>query len=235
MAPPDSRTSVDDPASDLYRGASGHAYHEGKRALAPQAEAWVLNLRASKFQRWVRPSDVVFELGVGSGWNLAHLNCARKLGCDAAEFLADRLRQLGIEFCRHTADVPTAHADVVLCHQTLEHLLEPAAALRELARIAKPGGRILVHVPWEVERRYARFDPSEPNHHLYHWNAQNLGNLATVLGWTIERLCVRRYGYDRFAANLAARCRLGEGGFRALRAVLVAVRPLREVELIARR
>ncbi|MCC7373036.1 MAG: class I SAM-dependent methyltransferase [Verrucomicrobiales bacterium] len=234
MPRPDS-ISVDDPASELYRGASGTAYHEDKRALAGVALDWVQKLRSEKFQPWVRESDTVFELGVGSGWNLARLRCARRIGCDAAGFLADRLRALGIEFHGRTNDIPDGCADVVICHQTLEHLLEPVAALRELARIVKPGGRLILHVPWEVERRYARFDPKEPNHHLYHWNAQNLGNLMTVLGWTIDRLIVRRYGYDRFAAHLAARLRAGEAGFRTLRALMVAVRPLREVEWIGRR
>jgi SAM-dependent methyltransferase len=234
MPRPDSM-SVDDPASALYRGASGVAYHEDKRALAPGALEWVQKLRAEKFQAWIRETDTVFELGVGGGWNLAQLRCARRIGCDAADFLADRLRALGIEFHARMNDVPDGSADVVLCHQTLEHLLEPVAALRELARIVRPGGRLILHVPWEVERRYAHFDPQEPNHHLYHWNAQNLGNLVTVLGWKIERLTVRRYGYDRFAANLALRLRAGESAFRALRSVLIALRPFREVELIGHR
>ena len=41
--------------------------------------------------------------------------------------------------------VPTANAsfDVVLCTQVLEHLPDPAAAVRELRRIVRPGGRVL--------------------------------------------------------------------------------------------
>jgi hypothetical protein len=58
-----------------------------------------------------------------------------------------------------------------------------------------------------------------------------VGNLVAVLGYQVESVAVRRYGYDRFAANAAARLRLGERGFRLIRACLVAVRPLWEVEL----
>jgi SAM-dependent methyltransferase len=217
----------------FYRGESGWAYHEGKRWLDPAAFEWVCRLRAEKFRPWVLPSDVVFEFGLGSGWNLVRLPCARRIGCDVADFLAGRLEALGVEFHLDSQEVPDATADVAICHQTLEHLLEPPAALRELARILKPAGRLIVHVPWEIEFRYRHFRRDDPNRHFYHWNAQNLGNLASALGWRVECVHVRRYGYDRFAANLAARWHLGEAGFRLIRRLLVTVRPLREVELIA--
>jgi SAM-dependent methyltransferase len=225
-------SSAGDAAVGRYRGEAGLLYHEGKRGLDPRALEWVCRLRALKFQGWVRETDTVFEYGVGSGWNLAGLRCGRRLGWDAADFLADRVRGLGVEFVGGVGMVGDGEVDVVICHQTLEHVLEPVGVLRELERVLRPGGRLVLHVPWEVERRYARYDPSEPNHHLYHWNAQNLGNLMATLGWRVERVGVRRYGYDRFAANWAARLRLGEAGFRGLRRLMVALRPLREVEWV---
>lgn len=224
-----------DAAAEHYRGAGGHAYHEEKRALSLVARQWVWRLRAEKFQVRVTPSDTVVELGAGAGWNLARLTCARRIGCEVAEFLAPELTALGIEFVADIRAVPPEVADVALCHHVLEHLLDPAEGLRQLARVLRPDGLLVLHVPWETERRYGRFDPVEPNRHLFHWNAQNLGNLATVLGWRIERVSVRRYGYDRFAAQTALRWHLGEGGFRLLRRLGLALRPLREVELIARR
>ena len=227
--------SESDPAARLYQGSSGQAYHEHKRALRPEGLEWLLALRAEKFQRHVRFEDVVFELGVGAGWNLGRLRCTRRIGCDTSEFLAERVKALGIEFVTDIAAVPDATAHVAICHHTLEHFLEPATALRQLARVLKPGGKLILHVPWEREHRYARYRPDEPNHHLYDWNAQNLGNLAAVLGYRIESVAIRRYGYDRFAANLAFRLHAGEPGFRAMRAGLIALRPLREVELLAAR
>ncbi len=222
-------------AARAYQGEAGRAYHEGKRGVPAPALAWIHALRAAKFQTHVAPTDTVFEFGPGAGWNLAALRCARRVGCDAADFLAPTLLALGIEFVADAAAFPDASADVVLCHHALEHVLHPATTLSDLRRILKPGGLLLVHVPWEREARYARYRPDDPNHHLHGWNAQTLGNLATVLGWRIESLAVRRYGYDRFAATLAHRFRLGPNGFRLLRALLLAVRPLREVELVARK
>ena len=222
-----------DPAAQLYHGTSGRVYHEGKRELRPEALPWLLALRAEKFQRHLRASDVVVELGVGAGWNLGALKCARRIGCDTSEFLADRVKTLGVEFVSDLSAVPDSIADAAICHHTLEHLLEPSATMKQLARVLKPGGKLILHVPWDRERRFANYRADEPNHHLYTWNAQNLGNLVSVLGFKVESVGVRRYGYDRFAANLSASLRTGETGFRVLRAVLVALKPLREVALIA--
>lgn len=224
-----------DSAARLYHGASGHAYHEKKRALRHEALPWVMALRAEKFQRHVRPDAVVFELGVGAGWNLGRLRCARRIGCDTSAFLSNNVTALGIEFVTGPEAVPDATAHIAICHQTLEHLLEPTQALRQLGRILKPDGRLILHVPWERERRYARYRADEPNHHLYNWNAQNLGNLVGLCDFKVESINTRRYGYDRFAANMAVQLGIGERGFRLLRAGLIFLRPLNEVELIARR
>ena len=43
--------------------------------------------------------------------------------------------------------VPDASFDVVVCTEVLEHVPEPIEALREFARIVKPGGRILLTAP----------------------------------------------------------------------------------------
>ena len=222
-----------DAAARLYQGASGQKYHEDKRALNPSALEWVMALRADKFRRHVRPDDVVFEFGVGAGWNLGKLRCARRIGCDTSDFLRERVMALGIEFVTDVAAVPDKTADVVICHQTLEHLLKPAETLTQFARVLKSAGKLILHVPWERERRYARFRADEPNHHLYNWNTQNIGNLIVLLGCKIESIRIRRYGYDRFAANLAVRLRAGEPGFRIIRACMIAMRPLIEVEVIA--
>ena len=225
--------SEPDAAAKLYRGVSGHNYHEEKRALNPAALEWVMKLRAEKFQRHVRASDTVFEFGVGAGWNLGRLRSARKIGCDTSTFLKECITALGIEFVTESSAVADETADVVICHQTLEHLLEPAKALKEFARILKPQGRLILHVPWERERRYSHFRAGEPNHHLYNWNAQNIGNLVSILGYEIEAVQMRKYGYDRFAANLAARLHAGENAFKMVHWWMILLRPLWEVEMIA--
>ncbi|HEV7923713.1 MAG TPA: class I SAM-dependent methyltransferase [Verrucomicrobiae bacterium] len=216
-----------------YRGDAGRRYQESKRGLPEQAIPWVAALRSRKFAPLIGSDDVVLEYGVGSGWNLGALACRRKIGFDIADFLEASLRAQGIEFVADTKVLPDAVADVVICHHTLEHVLHPSDVLEEIRRLLKPAGRLLLYVPFEREGRYEHFNPAEPNHHLYSWNVQTLGNLVVEAGFEVSNAGVGEFGYSRFAANWAAKLHLGETGFRAVRQLLHGLRPAYEVRLIA--
>ena len=61
--------------------------------------------------------------------------------------------------------VADAEADVLLCTETLEHVYDSAAFLAEAARVLRPGGRVVMTVPfaarWHyVPHDYWRFTPS---------------------------------------------------------------------------
>jgi SAM-dependent methyltransferase len=216
-----------------YRGEAGRRYHESKRGLPEHAIPWVAALRARKFASLVAAHDVVFEYGVGAGWNLAALRCQRKIGFDVADCLEPSLHALGIEFVADTRILPDALAEVVLCHHTLEHVLHPPEALEEMRRLLKPAGRLLLYVPFEREGRYEHFRPDEPNHHLYSWNVQTLGNLVQEAGFEVSQAGIGEFGYSRFSAVWADKLRLGQNGFRCLRRLLHLIRPAFEVRLAA--
>ena len=222
-------------ATKHYEGERGRRYHEIKRGIPKEAFDWVSRSRAAKLQPYIKPSDVVFEYGVGSGWNLAALRCALKLGYDVSEFLEEDLKKRGIQFFSPDSERSEASADVVICHHTLEHVVSPGETLEQIQRILRPEGRLLLFVPFEKERRYRFFDPSEPNHHFYSWNVQTLGNLVTEYGFSMVSIGLGKFGYDRFAANLAARFKAGERGFRIIRSLAHLLRPGLEVRIVAER
>jgi len=220
-------------ASRHYQGDAGKRYHETKRAIPPAAYPWVARLRAEKLAPFVRETDTVFEYGVGSGWNLALLRCQRKIGFDTAEFLESGLQERGIEFVRDAGSLADGSVDVAICHHTLEHTLHPPTALTEIRRLLRPDGKLLLFVPFEKEGRYRRFNPLEPNHHLYSWNVQTLGNLVEEMGFRVVEGWIGQFGYDRFAAAWADRWRLGETGFRLLREAVHLIQPGLEVRIVA--
>jgi SAM-dependent methyltransferase len=218
-----------------YTGNPGQRYHHGKRMLPDLAYPWVARLRAEKLAPYIQPTDAVFEYGTGAGWNLADLNCRQKIGYDVSDFLRSQVESHGIHFVTETASIPDDGMDIAVCHHTLEHTLQPAEVLHEIKRLLKPGGHLLLFVPYEKERRYQHYHPDEPNHHLYSWNVQTLGNLVVETGFEWVKGGLKRFRYDRFAAVWAVRFRLGETGYRLLRRALLLVNPEWEVYGIARK
>jgi SAM-dependent methyltransferase len=222
-------------AENLYRGEAGRAYQQQKRAVPPEAFPWVARLRAEKFQSHIQPTDTVLELGAGLGWNLAELHCARRIATDLEDHLPPNLKSGGIEFLPNTTSLPPQSIDALICHHVLEHVPDPPAMLAECARLLRPAGRLILHVPFEKETRYRRFDPAEPNHHLYSWNVQTLGNLLTISNFQIDRIALQKFGYDRAAASDALRFGLGENGFQILRNLALTLKPAFEIAAVARK
>jgi SAM-dependent methyltransferase len=216
-----------------YQGEAGRRYQQHKRGIPDSAVAWVARLRAEKLSPAIRPTDVVLEYGVGLGWNLAALPCRRKIGFDVADFLEPSVRALGIEYIAETKTIADGTMDVVLCHHTLEHVTDPPAVLREIRRLLASAGKLLLFVPLEHGAKYNHFITEEPNHHLYSWNTQTLGNLVRELGFEVAGAGTGEFGYSRFAAVWASKLHLGETGFRGLRRLLHIVKPAREVRIIA--
>ena len=79
----------------------------------------------------------------------------------------------------------------------------------------------------------AHYDPHEPNHHLYSWNVQTLGNLVEKMDFKVINGSIGRFGYDRFSSVWADRLHIGEFGFRFLRRLIHLIKPRFEVFLVA--
>jgi SAM-dependent methyltransferase len=218
-----------------YSGPDGAAYH-GHRQLPPEAETWVARIRAAKLQPHVQRSATVFEYGVGFGWNLMALECAEKIGYDVAPNLRASVEARGMQFFDNLEQIASAfggHFDVVICHHTLEHLARPSDALEFMGGTLKPGGKLLLFVPYEKERKYRRYNANDKAHHLYSWTPSSLANLVLAHGFQLAEAGLRKFRFDRIAAVAALRLRLGEPGYRLIRKMGLLLLPEHEIALIA--
>jgi SAM-dependent methyltransferase len=87
------------------------------------------------------------------------------------------------------ADYPDAYFDEVIVWHVLEHLPDPAGTLAEIARILRPGGRVIVAVP-NFESAQARWMGSAWFHldlprHLYQFPASGLRTLLEGSGFDV--------------------------------------------------
>ncbi len=222
-----------DEVEQRYRGEAGKAYHQTTHSVPELSYSWVAQLRASKISPYVHRKDTVLEYGVGIGWNLARLECERRLGFDLSESVEPVIQSHGIEFVRDVSNIADKSIDTVVCHHVLEHTSHPPDILEEIKRMLCHKGKLLLFVPYEKERRFRHYNSNQANHHLYSWNVQTLGNLVENAGFKVVEGKVGRFGYDRFAAVWASRFRLGESGFRVVRRAVHLLKPMFEVRVVA--
>jgi ubiquinone/menaquinone biosynthesis C-methylase UbiE len=100
---------------------------------------------------------VVLDIGTGLGHSLPELAerfrpsqiHALDPEPDFAERCDEMRRSAGAPVALHHAHaermpLPDASVDLVLCHQTLHHIVDQQAALAEVFRVLKPGGHLLL-------------------------------------------------------------------------------------------
>lgn len=231
--------TADSHASAYYMGDRGASYHALKHGVNPTAFTWIARARARKFSAHIRPHYEVLEFGVGPGWNLAELDCKRKVGVDVADSLRPSLEAKGIEFASSLSEIPAESIDVVICHHVLEHLRDPAQSLLGIRRVLRSGGRLLLHVPYEHARRFRRYEPNDSDRHLHSWNVQTLGNLVCDMDFEVEDARLGPFGYDRFVSHWTSKAAFdhvaAEVVYRLGLRLIRVVKPVREVCLVARK
>jgi SAM-dependent methyltransferase len=129
----------------LQEAGSDHPIDRASRALA---------LRS--LRRYAVRSPVVLETGSGAGDFLCELRAALPaaavIGSDYLPALVERLgtRVEGVpllQFDLQRCPLPSGSVDGVVALNVLEHIPDDAVALRELARVLKPGGVLHLEVP----------------------------------------------------------------------------------------
>lgn len=116
------------------------------------------------------PFERIVDLGTGSGRMLTLLgrNAKMSVGLDLSQNMLNIARtnvmKAGLDKVelRHgdifATRLPAQSADLVMVHQVLHYLVDPAAAVAEAARLVMPGGRLLIvdFAPHQLE--YLRDD-----------------------------------------------------------------------------
>ena len=168
---------------------------------------------ASRFRqvsRQVKAGDRVLDVGCGRGLVLAKL---RARGCEVVgtELSAHSSKyareQLGLEILQKNlmdCTFPDNAFDCITLFHSLEHLPVPSHELRELRRIVKPGGKVLVEVP-RFDSFYSKIFRDKWFHldvprHLYHFEDDTLLSLLEQDGFEVMEVKKYDFMYDSFGA-----------------------------------
>ena len=141
----------------------------------------------------------VLDFGAGSG-TFAHTLAAQGVEVVAVEPASGLREKLTVRKHADVSEVAAASVDLVYSFNVLEHIEDDAAALAQLRRVLRPGGRLLLYVPAfmllysEMDRRIG---------HVRRYRKQALKRLVRAAGFEVED--VRHADSVGFLAALAFR------------------------------
>ncbi len=174
------RRTVESSLYDEYvRIEDTHWWFRGRRKII-----------ATVLRPYLRPPARIIDVGSGGGAVAqALMQFGSVTACDIdVRCAASVARRPGMAFAYGTAEaIPFADGsfDLVTAFDVLEHLDDDVRALREMARVARPGGLIAVTVP-AYRWMWGRQD--EVSHHRRRYSGRSLRHAITAAGLVTRRL-----------------------------------------------
>jgi len=166
--------------------------------LSLKKDLFSYRFRKWKIAKYVPPAGRILD--IGSGTAPVSPDMKRTVVADLSE---EAMRNVECESKVVTSitGMPFAPAifDIVLCSEVLEHVPEDDKAVSELRRVLKPGGVLVVTVPyqkrfWAEDDEYVahvrRYDPGELEQKLRHAGFQEIKTYKMT--GTIDRWLTRR-------------------------------------------
>lgn len=131
-------------SAPLYDALAGHLYVTGIRRLLPRVR--------------VAPMPAILDVGCGTGVNLleaarwfapAHMLCGIDISPGMVEVARSKAAALGVPAEIRVGDAerlpyPDCQFDLVLCNSVLHWFKDRPAAVREMSRVLRPGGQVLI-------------------------------------------------------------------------------------------
>jgi len=163
---------------------------------------------------------VILDMGCGQGRCLEiarqHFSQSRLLGVDfsATAIAAARSRLPQATFhvgvCEDLSSIPKESADLVLSIEVLEHVVDIRKTVRELTRVLKPGGHLLVTTPcanslsleWATNFLAGRLQKTpdgfgrfgtDPPEHIRRLNSKDLNDIMREAGLTRDWIRFRAH------------------------------------------
>ena len=173
--------------STHYSGDSGDQYFEWQDAYGEVNG----EITARTFRSFVQPNDVILDFGCGGGHLLNSLRVKKKVGVEINPVALFSASKFCDEAYPTIEEVASNSIDKVISNHALEHVPYPINALREIHRVLKPGGILILCVPIDDWRNQQTYDTQDINHHLNTWTPQLIGNTLTESGFSSSSIKIK--------------------------------------------
>jgi 2-polyprenyl-3-methyl-5-hydroxy-6-metoxy-1,4-benzoquinol methylase len=151
---------------------------------------------------------VLVDVGCGTGqlWSYVGAQFSRYIGIDAVRYdeFAENAEFYLVDLDTGRAALPDECADVTVAVETIEHLENPRGFMRELVRLVKPGGLVIVTTPNQLsllslltlifKKRFASFQDVQYPAHLTALLEVDLERIAAECGLRDVRINYSRRG-----------------------------------------
>lgn len=147
-----------------------------------------------------KKDDWVLDVGCGDGELLYFLDkkgyyaFGMDISPEAVKLTEDNLQEAGIKGANikqaYIEKIPFINKpfDIVACNQVLEHVKDHKVAIKEMLRILKPGGKLLITVPIEKN-----FDCNGASKHLHYWDFYQLMHLFEEFGTNFKIYPINKF------------------------------------------
>jgi 2-polyprenyl-3-methyl-5-hydroxy-6-metoxy-1,4-benzoquinol methylase len=212
---------------DVSAAAGVEHFEESARLSRGQSDRAIYETVAAVLARRGAVGDLLVDVGCGGGRLWQHLRgrYARCVGVDLIRYegLPDEVEFRRAELNREPVPLPDDCADAVVAVETIEHLENPRAFVRELARLVRPGGWVVVTTPNQqsflslltlvVKGRFSAFQDAHYPAHLTALLEIDLRRIAAECGLAetevvytgAGRVVLTPFHYPRTLARLAPR------------------------------
>ena len=221
----------------FMKALSHYLGDEGRRYLAVQESDGEVfgRIRAERLKRFVSPEDTLVDFGCGPGYVAKYIDCKRKIGIDVNPAAAAIASSNGLEYYRFLEDIGDNVAHVVFSTHVLEHVPSPLDSLREMRRVLRPGGLLVLVVPIDDWRRTKRWRPDDFDRHLYTWTPLLLGNILSTAGFDVKSGSIRVKPHVVFRGCTLVHGRIPGWLFEAAAWLWAVIRYRRELVAVVRK
>ena len=181
---------VEEKLATYYESEDYISHTDGKRSLFEKAYQFVKNIALKRKLKLINElqssKGLLLDIGTGTGDFLsqAKQNGWQIIGVEPNEKARNIALKKGVTYIGHTSELEDHSVDVVTMWHVLEHVPDVNAQIKELKRLLKPAGTIVIAVP--------NFNSYDANYYGKFWAAYDVPrHLWHFSGLSIKKLFER--------------------------------------------